>query len=69
MSCNLMRGDDYFIYRRFHGAHQQSNQDALEVQTAVAMTGGCVNDYIPVPHKPAAFGVRTWLLETWVRCV
>lgn len=69
MSCNLMRGDDYFIYRRFHGAHQQSNQDALEVQTAVAMIGGCVNDYIPVPHKPAAFGVRTWLLESWMRCV
>lgn len=69
MSCNLMRGDDYFIYRHFHGAHQQNNQDALEVQTVVAMIEGCVNNYISVHRKPAAFGVRKWLLESWMRCV
>lgn len=64
-SWNLMRGDDYFIYRHFHSAHQWSNQDALEVQTVVAMTGWRVNNYISVHCRPAAVGVRKQLIESW----
>lgn len=65
-SWNLMRGDDYFIYRYFHSAHQWSNQDALEVQTVVAVTGWCVNNYISVHCRPAPVGVRKQLIEICV---
>lgn len=66
MSCNLMRGDDYFIYRHFHGVHQWSNQDASEVQTVVAMIEWCVNNYISMHYRAAAFGVRKQLIESWM---
>lgn len=46
-----------------------SNQDALEVQTIVAMMEWCVNNYIPVHCRPAALGVRKQLTESWVGCV
>lgn len=65
MNCNLMRRDDYFIYRHFHGAHQQSNQDALEVQAVVAMIDWCVNNYISMHCRPA-FGMRKQLIESWM---